>query len=392
MVIQAYHKVKANKGGAGIDEMTWTDLEKDLNKQLYKLWNRLSSGSYFPPSVKEVIIPKDKGGERKLGIPTILDRIAQEVVKSYLEPKVELHFHENSYGYRPNRNAHQAIAQAHRNSFNHDWVLDLDIKSYFDSIDHELLMKSVEQFCKDKWITLYIKRWLKAGIFRITGETTARTKGTPQGGVISPLLSNIFLHFVIDKWMEKYHPEKPFERYADDIIIHCKTERQSNYMLKVIRIRLENCKLELHPEKTQMINQRGREQTQHKKEYDFLGYTLKPCWVKTRVGMKLMVQAIMSNKSKQKILRKVRRLKIHKLRKSIEKIAEILNPIIRGAMTYYCKFNARKTYYVWYEINQRLIKWIKWERGYSKTRAINWLRNKWKEHPELFVHWNLAHP
>jgi RNA-directed DNA polymerase len=392
MVWQAYQKVRANKGGAGIDNMTWELLDKNLRTELYKLWNRLTSGTYFPPAVKEISIPKKDGGERKLGIPTILDRIAQEVVRSYLEPFAEPHFHNSSYGYRPNRNPHQAIEAVLRNEFNHDWVIDLDIQSYFDTIDHELLIKSVMQFCREKWIIMYIRRWLEAGIMKSEGEKVERTSGTPQGGVISPLLSNIFLHFVFDKWMEKYHHEKPFVRYADDIVVHCKSDKQSYFMLKEITKRMEECKLKVHPAKTKIINHRGLIKTAHSRKFDFLGYTFKPCWVKTKVGMKLMIKAIMSNNSRQKVLEKIRKLKIHKIRKPIEKIAEILNPILRGIINYYCKFNPGKTYLVWYQINQRIIKWLKWERGFSKSKAIKWLKQKWEENPKLFVHWDLAHP
>ena len=218
MVWQAYKKVKANKGSAGIDYMSWVDLDNDLSRQMYKLWNRLTSGSYFPMPVKEVAIEKKSGGERKLGIPTILDRIAQEVVKTHLERIVEPHFHNSSFGYRPGKNCHQAVKQAEQNSFRHNWVIDLDIKSFFDTIDQTLLMKTVKHFCKEEWVLMYVERWLKAGIVKQDGSYVDRLMGTPQGGVISPLLANMFLHVAFDKWMDKYHFEKPFERYADDII------------------------------------------------------------------------------------------------------------------------------------------------------------------------------
>jgi RNA-directed DNA polymerase len=228
MVWKAYKKVKANKGSGGVDEMRWEDLDKDLNAHLYRLWNRLSSGSYFPMAVREVEIKKDAGaGVRKLGIPTILDRIAQEVVKTHLERIVEPQFHESSYGYRPGKNCHQAVERASQNVMTHDWVIDLDIKGFFDNIDQELLMKAITHYCKDKWVLLYVARWLKAGIIQKDGMYLERVSGTPQGGVASPLLANIFLHVVFDKWMEKNHPGKPFERYADDIVVHCKSEKQA---------------------------------------------------------------------------------------------------------------------------------------------------------------------
>ena len=225
MVWQAYWKVRSNKGSAGIDDMDWSYLDKHRSTELYKLWNRLTSGSYFPQAVKRVAIPKKGGGERPLGIPTILDRIAQEVVRTHLERIVEPLFHHSSFGYRPGCSCHQAVEQACSKSMNHDFAIDLDIKGFFDNIDHELMMKAVKHYCPDKRALMYVERWLKAGIFHNDGTITLSMNGTPQGGVISPLLANIFLHVAFDKWMDKNHPEKPFERYADDIVVHCKTEK-----------------------------------------------------------------------------------------------------------------------------------------------------------------------
>jgi len=226
MVWQAYWKVRANKGGAGVDKMEWDTMDKNRNTLLYKLWNRLTSGSYFPPPIKEVGIKKKGGGIRNLGIPTILDRIAQEVVRAYLDTILEPKFHESSYGYRNGRNCHQAIEKATQNALQNNWAIDLDIKGFFDNINHDLLIKAVKYYCNEKWVLMYVERWLKADIIQADGKRRSKLNGTPQGGVISPLLSNLFLHVAFDKWMEQNHPEKPFERYADDIVIHCKTERQ----------------------------------------------------------------------------------------------------------------------------------------------------------------------
>ncbi len=223
MVWNAYLKVKANKGSAGIDMQTMEGFEKNLKKNLYKIWNRLSSGSYFPPAVRRVDIPKSNGKLRPLGIPTISDRIAQMVVKDYLEPSVEPFFHNDSYGYRPGKSALDAIAQTRQRCWRDDWVLDLDIKGFFDTIDHKLVMKAVTQFTQCKWVLLYIQRWLKADVVMPNGQTVNRDLGTPQGGVISPLLANIFLHFVFDKWMGINFPKVHFERYADDIVVHCRS-------------------------------------------------------------------------------------------------------------------------------------------------------------------------
>jgi RNA-directed DNA polymerase len=268
MVWEAYKKVRANKGSSGIDNMTWEWLENNQRTQLYLLWNRMSSGAYFPKAVKEVSIRKSDGGERKLGIPTLLDRIAQEVVKSHLEALVEPVFHPSSFGCRPNKSCHEAIAQSCKNCFGNDFVIDLDIKSFFDKIDHTLLRKSGKHYCKDKWVLLYISRWLNSGIVQKDGTQIDRLTGTPQGGVISPLLANIFMHVSFDKWMDIYHPEKPFELYADDVVVHCRTEKQALFVLKQIKNRFTNCKLELHPIKTKIVNLRGESVEKYTKKYE----------------------------------------------------------------------------------------------------------------------------
>ena len=392
MVVQAYKKVKANKGSAGIDEMSWSELDKDLKRQLYKLWNRLTSGSYFPKPVREVEIKKKSGGKRKLGIPTILDRIAQEVVKAPLERIVEPLFHESSYGYRPQRSCHQAVEKAMQNAMKFGWAIDLDIKSFFDTINHELMMKAVKHYCTDKWILMYVGRWLKAGTMQSDGTYLDRLTGTPQGGVISPLLANIFLHVAFDKWMEKNHPEKPFERYADDIIVHCMTEKQAKYLMLAISRRFTKCKLSIHPIKSKIVNFRGLTQNKYPRSLDFLGFTLRPNWGKTCKGYQLLVSSFISTQSVSKVLDKFNKLKIHKWRKSIEKLSEALKPIIRGVMNYYCKFWSSHTRYIWWQLNIRLQKWVKWEKGLYKKAAIIWLQKKYKESPLLFPHWKLVRP
>ena len=392
MVLRAYKKVRANKGCPGIDGMSWEELDKDRIPHLYKLWNRLTSGSYFPQPVKEAEIGKKDGGTRKLGIPTILDRIAQQVVKTHIERIVEPLFHENSYGYRPGRNCHQAVEKALRNTFGHDWAIDLDIKSFFDKIDHQLLMKSVRHYCKDKWVLMYIERWLKAGTFQVDGNYVDRITGTPQGGVISPLLANIFLHVVFDQWMEKNHPEKPFVRYADDIVVHCRTEKQSLYLLSQIQQRLTECKLSAHPQKTRIVNLKGITLNNYPHSLDFLGFTLHPWWCKTGKGYRIMITTFISAQSVSKALDKFNKLKIHKWRKPIESLADELNPIIRGIKNYYCKFSTGHTRYLWQQLNERLLKWVQWEKGLYKKAAILWLRKKYREGPRLFPHWELVYP
>jgi group II intron reverse transcriptase/maturase len=392
MVLQAYKKVRANKGSGGVDDMDWEWLDNNLKTELYKLWNRLTSGSYFPMPVKEVPIKKKGGGERKLGIPTLLDRIAQQVAKTHLERILEPHFHNSSFGYRPARNCHQAVEQANKNTYDHDFVIDMDIKGFFDNIDHDLLMKAVRFYCDDKWILLYVERWLKAGIVQQDSTYIDRLTGTPQGGVISPLLANLFLHVCFDKWMEINHPEKPFERYADDVVVHCKTEKQAIFMLKQIGARLQKCKLTLHPVKTKIVNVRGRSEKKYPKSYDFLGFTIRPHWVKANGKMRLMPSMFMSRKSKNAVMEKFRELNIHKRRKPLEVIASELRPIIQGIINYYCKFSSNHTANIWYQLNARLLKWVRWEKGLYIRAALRWLQKKYKESPLLFPHWQLVNP
>lgn len=391
MVWQAYKVVKANKGGSGIDGMTWAALENNPSPHLYKLWNRLTSGTYFPQPVKQVSIPKKTGGERHLGIPTLLDRIAQQVVRAHLEPQLEPLFHRHSFGYRKGRSAHDAVNQSLSHCFNHDFVLDLDIKGFFDHIDHELLLKALRHYCKDKWVELYVSRWLKAGVMTSQGLKATLT-GTPQGGVISPLLANLYLHVVFDQWMDKHHPEKPFERYADDIVVHCKTEKQALFVLKSIAQRLKACKLDLHPEKTKVVNLRGFSEKKYPKKYDFLGFTIKPSMVKLKEKCKLMPGSFVSIKSRTAILAKFKAMEIHKMRKPLAEIAQRLNPIIRGIDGYFQQLRGEQLRYVWNQLNHRLLKWAKWEKGLYKMGAVRWLKSQYKRQPDLFYHWKWVQP
>jgi len=278
VVWEAYQKVKANQGAAGVDGQSIEAFETDLKNNLYKIWNRMSSGSYFPPPVRLVEIPKASGGLRPLGIPTVADRVAQMVVKMHLEPLVEPCFHDDSYGYRPGRSALDAVATARQRCWRSDWVIDLDIKGFFDNLDHDLVMKAVRHHDKTPWVLLYIERWLKAPVQRQDGSQQERTKGSPQGAVVSPLLANLFLHHAFDDWMRRNHPSIQFERYADDVIVHAKSKAQAEQLLEAIRARLAECGLELHPEKTKFVYcQDSDRKGQHEHiKFDFLGYTFRP--------------------------------------------------------------------------------------------------------------------
>lgn len=394
MVWQAYKEVKSNAGSGGVDNMDWKYLEQNQYAEIYKLWNRLSSGSYFPQAVKQVAIPKKGGGTRKLGIPTLLDRIAQQVVRKHLERTVEPLFHKSSFGYRPKRSCHQALEQANANSFNHDFALDLDIKGFFDNIDHELLMKAVMHYCADKWALMYVERWLKAGVIKQDGSFTLSLTGTPQGGVISPLLANIFLHVVFDKWMEKQHPEKPFVRYADDIVVHCKTEKQAKFMMQSISHRMNLCKLELNTEKSKIVNLRGKSETKYSKGFDFLGFTIRPRAYKTKgTGVTKSIPGIcVSQKSKTSIIAKFTEMNLHKRRTTLELLAKEINPILTGIINYYHKFWKDDMRIVWNQLNARLLKWAKWEKDLYKKASVRYLKTKYKERPNLFAHWLLVQP
>jgi group II intron reverse transcriptase/maturase len=276
-VWEAYKRVKANQGAAGVDGQSIAGFEANLADNLYKLWNRMSSGSYFPPPVRRVELPKDDGGTRPLGIPTVADRVAQ-MAKRFLEPLVEPKFHRDSYGYRPGKSALAAVGAARQRCWRYAWVVDLDIKAFFDSIDHTLLMRAVRKHTDAPWVVLYIERWLKAPVQMEDGRLVARERGTPQGGVISPLLANLFLHYAFDMWMDRNHPNIPFERYADDGICHCQSEEQARVLRGLLEKRFAACGLTLHPQKTQIVyckddDRRGDYPSQ---KFDFLGYRFRP--------------------------------------------------------------------------------------------------------------------
>ncbi len=289
MVWAAFKAVKANKGAPGAEGQSIEDFEEDLGNNLYRIWNRLCSGAYFPPPVLRVEIPKRDGGKRQLGIPTVGDRVAQAVIKMYLEPIVERTFHPDSYGYRPGRSAHQAVEQARRRCWKHDWVLDLDIRSFFDSIDHALMMRAVKRFTNCRWVLLYVERWLKADVQLACGRVERRHRGTPQGGVVSPVLANMFLHLAFDQWMAENFAGVPFERYADDIVVHCRSKVQAEFMRDQIDQRVQQCGLQLHPQKTRVVSCRLNKPSSAAKSFDFLGFTFQPRVAKNKPRSKQKV-------------------------------------------------------------------------------------------------------
>lgn len=397
VVWEAYKKVKANKGVAGIDDESIEEFELNLKDNLYKIWNRMASGSYFPPAVKAVEIRKKNGGTRMLGVPTVSDRIAQMTVKIYFEPLVEPHYHKDSYGYRPNKSAIDAVAITRQRCWRYNWVLEFDIKGLFDNIDHELLMKAVNKHTDCKWVILYIERWLKAPFQTKGGKVIERTAGTPQGGVISPVLANLFLHYAFDKWMQQHFPNNTWARYADDAIAHCKTREEAEYLLKRLKKRFEDCKLELHPDKTRIVYCKDDDRKEEYSEikFDFLGYTFRPRLSKNKYG-KFFVNftPAVSSKAKKAMRKVIHDWRMHlKPDKSLEDLARMFNPIIRGWINYYANFYKSGLYPVMRHINFALIRWVRRKHKKFETHrkmAERWLGKIAQRDPKLFSHWEMG--
>ena len=396
-VWEAYERVKANKGAAGVDDESIEDFEKNLKDNLYKIWNRMSSGSYIPPPVKTVEIPKSNGGKRALGIPTVSDRIAQMVVKIYLEPQLDPHFHPDSYGYRPGKSAIEAIGTARKRCWKYNWVIDMDIKGFFDNMDHELVMKALRKHTNSKWILLYVERWLKAPAQLENGTLNQRTKGTPQGGVVSPLIANLFMHYAFDEWMRRNYPNNPFERYADDGVVHCKSEAQAKMLQKAIAKRLAQCKLELHPEKTKIVycKDNDRKGNYPNEKFDFLGYTFRPRGSKNKCGkVFLNFSPAMSDKAIKAMKSEIRGWRIHlRSDKTLEDIGRMFNPTIQGWINYYGQYYRSKVGYALRSLNCTLTRWAmrKYKRLRNhKRRAEHWLGRIAKKEPRLFAHWKMG--
>lgn len=395
-VITAYEKVKANKGTYGVDEQSIEDFEKKLNNNLYKIWNRMSSGSYFPKPVKAVAIPKKNGGTRILGIPTVEDRIAQMVVKLYFEPSVEPIFYEDSYGYRPNKSAIQAIEVTRTRCWRKDWVLEFDIKGLFDNIRHDYLMEMVKRHTKEEWILLYIQRWLVAPFQMEDGTIVPRESGTPQGGVISPVLANLFLHYVFDDFMVKEFPSIPWARYADDGIAHCVSLKQAKYLKRRLQERFATYEVELNSEKTRIVycKDDDRKGNHEHTSFDFLGYTFRPRVAKNKYG-KFFVSFLpaMGEKAKKAIRKEVRSWKIQfKTDKDLSDIANMFNSKIQGWINYYTHFYKSEIYSILRYINSKLVYWVKrkYKKRNSRKRAEHWLGEIAKRERNLFAHWKFG--
>ena len=394
MVYNSYLKVCDKNGGAGIDKQTIDKFNADLSSNLYKVWNRMASGSYFPPAVRTVLIPKKQGGMRPLGIPTVGDRIAQGVVKDFLEPILEPLFHASSFGYRPGRSAHDALAQCNGNCIHNSWVVDLDIKGFFDNISHEWMMKMVSHHTQQKWILLYTDRWLKAGIEQSDGSIAARQKGTPQGGVISPLIANLYLHHAFDMWMGKYFPSNPFERYADDIIVHRNTKTEAEHLLKSIGERLAGFELELHPEKTKLVyckSWKRKEQHEHK-SFTFMSYSFQPRSKPNTFGRHdrfTVFSAAICCKAKAFIREKIRAVfNPRNTQVSLQEVAAKLNPKIRGWLNYYSRFGKRIAAKVFLYLNVLIKRWTEEKFRLKSNKAILLkYQTIVQSNGNLFTHW-----
>lgn len=398
-VWEAFKAVKSNKGSAGVDDLAIIDIESNPMKYLYPLWNRMASGSYQPIPVREVLINKENGKKRALGIPTVLDRVAQEVIRQELEVIAEPHFSGNSFGYRPKKSQHMAVKQCEENCQKFNWAIDLDIKGFFDNIDHRLLIRAVKRFTTSKHILMYVKRWLNAPVQKKDGSIEPRQgKGTPQGGVISPLLANIFLHFAFDTWFEETFPECSYERFADDIIIHCKFFKDSLRVLDAVKQRFKQCKLEIKQGKSNIVyckrNQKNHPPFKPKYvQFDFLGFTFKPRWVKGKWGRwHLGFTPAISNQRRKRIGQTLYKMKIHRMVQfSLQDIANMLEPKIRGWINYYGKFRFSEMRKVFRVLNYRLMLWVRNKyrrfRKKIKTHAFRWLSNIAKKFPNLFWHW-----
>ena len=398
VVWEAFQRVKANKGAAGVDEVSIAEFEQDRDKNLYRIWNRMSSGSYFPPPVKAVEIPKAGGaGVRVLGVPTVADRVAQTVARMYLEPKVEPIFHPDSYGYRPKKSALDAVGTCRQRCWRADWVIDLDIKAFFDSVPWDLILKAVEHHTDQRWILLYVRRWLTAPIQQPDGVLVERDRGTPQGSAISPLLANLFMHYAFDAWMVREFPSIPFERYCDDVVVHCGSERQARMVRDAIARRLAQVGLEMHPDKTRIVycKDADRRDTHEVTSFAFLGYTFRPRLAKNKWGKHFV--SFLPAVSRDAVVamgREIRSWHIaRRSDKSLDDLARMFNSIVQGWINYYGRFYKSMLYPLLRRLNRHLVRWAcrKYKRlKRRERRAMHWLAEVASRAPGLFAHWRFG--
>ncbi|HKN37449.1 MAG TPA: group II intron reverse transcriptase/maturase [Terriglobales bacterium] len=398
LVYEAYKAVKSNRGAAGVDGQSIEQFETDLSGNLYKIWNRMSSGTYFPPPVRAVAIPKKSGGERILGVPTVADRVAQMVVKQVIEPILDPIFLADSYGYRPNKSALDAVGTTRERCWKYEWVLEFDIKGLFDNIDHELLLRAVRKHITCKWALLYIERWLKAPMVQEDGTTIERSRGTPQGGVVSPILANLFMHYTFDFWMARTHPDLPWCRYADDGLVHCRTEQEAENLKGELQARLAECHLEMHPTKTRVAYcKNGNVKSNYPNvQFDFLGYCFRPRRAQRR-GTKIRFCGFtpaVSSSAMKAMRQTIRDLKLRcQTQLSLQDIARKLNPLLRGWIQYYGRYTPSALYPLYRYVNQTLLAWVmrKFKRFKHRTIAASqFLQRLAQTRADLLVHWQLG--
>ncbi|WP_261574225.1 group II intron reverse transcriptase/maturase [Frankia gtarii] len=395
LIWEAYLKVSGNKGAAGIDGQTLADFEQDLRNNLFKLWNRMSSGSYFPEPVKAVSIPKPDGGTRILGVPTIADRIAQTTVAMILEPEVDPVFHPDSYGYRPGKSALDAVEVCKQRCWRRPWVVDLDIQGFFDNVPHAQIVAAVEKHTNLSWVVLYVKRWLVAPVQHPDGSRVTPAKGTPQGSAISPLLSNLFLHYAVDAWLARNFPVVRFERYCDDIILHCYSQRQASYLRSVVEKRLLEFGLRCNPDKTRIVycKQDGRDEEYPVTSFTFLGFDFRRAPIRRRDGVLMCGFVPLVGKSALKSMaRVIRQWKLGRWTSaSLRDLAAMVNPIVAGWIGYYGRFyKSRLMSFLRQRINPFLVKWEmrKYKRlRRAKGRARRKLAEIASVSPAMFAHW-----
>ncbi len=396
LVFEAWEKVRANHGAPGVDAVSIIEFGSDERNNLYKLWNRMSSGSYMPGPVRAVEIPKDHGAAvRTLGVPNTADRVAQTAAAMLLEEKLEPIFHVDSYGYRPGRSAHDALTVTRKRCWTQDWVLDLDVRAFFDSVPHDLLLKAVDHHTDERWVLLYIERWLKAPMQMPDGTVIPRQTGTPQGSPISPLLANLFMHYAFDRWMVQEFAGCPFERYADDIVAHCDTEEQARALRTAIAERLGSLGLELHPEKTKVVycKDAHRRGIAEHTSFDFLGYTFRARVARGRRGFFVNFLPAMSTKAKKAKSSQIRAWHLKRRSGSdLSGLAESINPQVRGWINYYGAFYRSALSFLAARIDEHLHRWAmhKFKRLRGRPeKAWAWINGVRQREPTLFAHWHL---
>jgi len=392
-VARAWERVRANKGAPGVDEVSIAEFEEDLKGNLYKVWNRMSSGTYFPPPVRAVEIPKADGGVRLLGVPTIADRVAQTVVAARIEAVAEPVFHPDSYGYRPRRGALDAVARCRKRCWEQDWVIDLDVRKFFDSVPWDLVVRAVEAHVKEPWVVLYVKRWLTAPVRMPDGTLQERDRGTPQGSAVSPVLANLFMHYAFDVWMAREFPDCPFERYADDAVVHCRSEGRARQALAALEERMRQVGLELHPDKTRIVyckDGKRRRPWDGPVSFDFLGYTFRARSSQGKRGRFTGFSPAASDKAIKRMSEAVASWHLNRrVNLTWEELTQWIGPVIRGWMSYYGRFYRSRLYPLLARVNYHVSEWLRAK--YRRLRPRKAVRRAWgrvtTQHPTALPHW-----